>query len=101
MPRRREAYSAAEAAFRQRLQGEIGRRIAARRRELGLDQETVVLRMELGTSVCISASHFSRIENGKALPNAAHLIGLAAALNTSIPWLLEGNGGGDCGRNVR
>lgn len=67
----------------------IGRRVRARRAALVLTQEHLRARMEL-ECVAISRTCYSRIENGEALPNAAELIALRAALGVSFKWLLLG-----------
>lgn len=68
----------------------IGSRIRQRRVALGLSQEILRVRMELH-SVYVSRAHFSRIELGESLPNAAQVIALSRVLHVSFSWLLIGS----------
>jgi len=67
----------------------MGIRIRQRRRKLKLTQEQVRTRME-AEGVSMSAMQYSRVENGDSLLNAAEVIALAAVLEVSYKWLLEG-----------
>lgn len=67
----------------------MGMRIRQRRRKLKLTQEQVRIRME-AESISMSPMQYSRIENGDSLLNAAEVIALAAALEVSYRWLLDG-----------
>ncbi|WP_129628907.1 helix-turn-helix domain-containing protein [Candidatus Oscillochloris fontis] len=69
----------------------IGARIRLRRKALDLTQEYLRARMELA-HVYISRTHYSRIENGDALPNADVLVALHNILGVSFDWLLLGIG---------
>ncbi len=80
-----EEYSAFERALAQA----IGARIEQRRKLFRLTQEQVRIRMET-ESVSVTRDRFSRIERGKALPNAAEIFALAAALQVPYTWLLDG-----------
>lgn len=66
---------------------EIGARVRSRRLELGLTQDVVRTRLEL-ERVCISRSHYSRLENGTRLPNALELEALSTVLKVSLEWFL-------------
>jgi transcriptional regulator with XRE-family HTH domain len=89
MPRRRndvpEEYTAYEHATAQA----IGRRIRQRRAELKLTQEQVRIRME-AESVSVTRTQFGRIELGESLLTVTEVIALAAALEVSYRWLLDG-----------
>jgi transcriptional regulator with XRE-family HTH domain len=60
-----------------------------RRKELGLTQAQVRIRMET-ESVSITHAKFSRIEKGLALANVAEIVALAAALKMTYGWLWNG-----------
>lgn len=62
---------------------ELGRRVRARRRELGKRQGEIA-----GTE--ITAAYISRIESGQRRPTQAVLRMIAARLDTSVEWLLTG-----------
>jgi hypothetical protein len=46
-------------------------------------------------SVSVTRAKFSRIEKGTALAHAAEIVALAAALEVSYRWLLNGEGQAD------
>ena len=60
----------------------IGKRIAARRSELGLTQE------DLAALVKAEQQQISRYERGKFSPRLDVLIEIARALQTSLDWLV-------------
>ena len=63
---------------------EMGRRIAARRRELGLTQKQLAEQLE------VTAQSVSAWERGKTVPEAERLEALADVLQISVSSLLEG-----------
>lgn len=65
---------------------EVGARIAARRKSLGLTQE------DLADKVSVRAATVSRWERGDFLPPVADFVGLARALGASVDWLTTGRG---------
>lgn len=66
-----------------------GLRIRTRRKELGLRQG------ELARRVGMAQSALSEIEKGESrLPNAEHLIKLAAELGVTQAWIITGKPGG-------
>lgn len=62
----------------------IGRRIAERRKSLGITGQQI--RERTG----ISTGNLSGIEKGSSLPSAIALIGLSQILDCSIDWILKG-----------
>lgn len=70
----------------------FGERARVRRAQLGLNQEEVVAKLKQ-VAVSTTASHLSRIENGKTGDHIAHDLvqGLAYALDTSMNWLVDGD----------
>lgn len=90
MPKRMQDLPAEYLSTKRALAQAIGARVRARRAELDLTQDQLRARMELN-DVFISRTHYSRIENGDALPNAANLIALQAILDVSFDWLLLGD----------
>ena len=62
----------------------IGKRIAKRRKELGLKQATVEEMAELG------AKYLSSIETGKSIPSTEVIMRLALALDTTPDEFLAG-----------
>lgn len=63
---------------------EIGRRIAKRRKELGLKQSAVEEKAEIGFK------YLSSIETGKSIPSTEVIMRLAAALDTTPDEFLVG-----------
>jgi nitroimidazol reductase NimA-like FMN-containing flavoprotein (pyridoxamine 5'-phosphate oxidase superfamily) len=64
--------------------GDVGRRVAHRRAELGLSREEVAERAG------ISPTYLAYLETSPAQPNAGQLMRLASALETSYPELAGG-----------
>ena len=62
----------------------IGKRIAERRKSLGITGQ------QIKDQIGISTGHLSGIEKGDSLPSAAALIGLSKILNCSVDWILKG-----------
>ncbi|NTU84403.1 MAG: helix-turn-helix domain-containing protein [Chloroflexales bacterium] len=89
MPRYTRDVPAEYSEFERSLAEAFGARVRQRRQAQRLTQEQVRIRMET-ESVSITRDRYSRIEMGKALANAAEIFALAAALDVSYPWLLEG-----------
>ena len=69
----------------EKLLKEIGVRINARRKELGLTQEELADRME------VSIQMISNVELGKKAIRPENLIKLCNALNVSADYVLRGN----------
>lgn len=69
----------------EKLLKEIGVRINARRKELGLTQEELADRME------VSIQMISNVELGKKAIRPENLIKLCNALNVSADYILRGN----------
>ena len=70
------------------LAAEIGARVVARRRALGLSQKQLADRIGLTQAIV------SRWESGvRGCPNAESLVALAAGLETTVGWLLGEDGG--------
>ena len=69
----------------EKLLKEIGVRIKARRKELGLTQEELAERME------VSIQMISNVELGKKAIRPENLIKLCHALDTSADYILRGN----------
>lgn len=90
MPKRNASLTKEFVDYEQALAQEMGARIEARRKELGLNQAQVRAHMA-EARVAITRAQFSRVENGESLVNAAELIALAAVLGVSVQWLLEGD----------
>lgn len=82
MPRMTPHSGAAEPSHRPRT--DIGRRMAARREELGLSREEVAERSGAATS------YIEYLEERPATPDAATLQQIAAALETSVAELTGG-----------
>ncbi len=89
MPRRRTDVPQEYAEYECNVAKLIGDRIKQRRRQLGLGQVKLREKLEL-SSVSITKTQFSRIENGQLLPSALEVIALAEALEVSFNWLLLG-----------
>lgn len=68
----------------EKLLKEIGKRINARRRELGLTQEALAERME------VSVQMISNLELGKKAIRPENLIKLCDVLNVSSDYVLRG-----------
>ena len=62
----------------------IGKRIAERRKSLGITGQ------QIKDQIGISTGNLSGIEKGNSLPSAAALIGLSKILNCSVDWILKG-----------
>ena len=69
----------------EKLLKEIGARIHARRKELGLTQEELAERME------VSIQMISNVELGKKAIRPENLVKLCNALNTSADYILRGS----------
>ncbi len=69
----------------EKLLKEIGVRINARRKELGLTQEELAERME------VSIQMISNVELGKKAIRPENLVKLCNALNTSADYILRGS----------
>ena len=69
----------------EKLLKEIGKRISARRRELGLTQEVLAERME------VSIQMISNLELGKKAIRPENLVKLCTVLNVSADHILRGN----------
>ena len=69
----------------EKLLKEIGVRINARRKELGLTQEELAERME------VSIQMISNVELGKKAIRPENLVKLCNALNVSADFVLRGN----------
>ena len=69
----------------EKLLKEIGVRINARRKELGLTQEELAERME------VSIQMISNVELGKKAIRPENLVKLCNALNVSADYILRGN----------
>ena len=69
----------------EKLLKEIGVRINARRKELGLTQEELAERME------VSIQMISNVELGKKAIRPENLVKLCNALNVSADFILRGN----------
>ena len=67
----------------------MGRRMAARRRELDLTQENVA------DTAGIAHQQYNKAENGKVCLGADSLMRVSAALQTSADYLLTGKSGAD------
>lgn len=89
MPRRSQDLPEEYTEYERALAKAIGTRVRQRRLQLNLTQEEVRARMEL-EQVHVSRTQFSRIELGESLLNAAEIVALVAALNSSFGWLLTG-----------
>jgi transcriptional regulator with XRE-family HTH domain len=89
MPKKNQGIPERYSQYRENLAKQIGERLRKRRFELGLSQESLRAKLNLG-SVHITRSQFSRIETGQRLPDAGELLALASALEVSMTWLLTG-----------
>ncbi|MBQ3483329.1 MAG: helix-turn-helix transcriptional regulator [Clostridia bacterium] len=69
----------------EKLLKEIGQRINARRKELGLTQEELAERME------VSIQMISNVELGKKAIRPENLVKLCNALDVSADYILRGN----------
>ena len=92
MPKRIQDLPEEYLSSQRALARAIGGRLRLRRDELDLTQEQLRARVEL-EQVFISRTQYSRLEVGEALPNAAELVALSAALGASLDWLLRGGEG--------
>lgn len=63
----------------------IGKRIAERRKALGITGQ------QIKDQIGISTGNLSGIERGSSLPSALALIGLSQILNCSVDWILKGD----------
>ncbi len=90
MPKRMQDLPEEYVISRRNLAAAIGARVRLRREGLTLTQDQLRARMEL-VQVFVSRAHFSRVENGEALLNAAEIIALSKVLAVSYQWLLDGN----------
>ena len=66
------------------MKSDIGERIAARRKELGITGS------QIKEKTGISTGNLSGIENGASLPSASALISLSKILNCTTDWILTG-----------
>jgi len=67
------------------LHTNIGRKVAGRRRELGLTRESLAA----GTKPPMSSKYLWEIETGRKKLSADMLRRIAVAMNISADWLLE------------
>jgi transcriptional regulator with XRE-family HTH domain len=89
MPKRAQNIPDEYTDYERQLARAVGVRVRQRRKHLKLSQAQVRVRMEM-VSVSVTYSKFSRIENGSALANIAEIVALAASLDVSYKWLLDG-----------
>ncbi len=87
MPKRAKNLTEEYEQYQAELARTIGERIRARRIELGLSQAQLRARLEQ-ERVLVSRTHYSRMERGEYLPNAAVLAALGQVLGVGVEWLI-------------
>lgn len=88
MPKRAKHLTEEYERYQAELARAIGARIRARRIELGLSQAQLRARLEQ-ERVPVSRTHYSRLERGECLPNAAVLLALGKALGVGVAGIIK------------